>query len=64
MQFYSVGLRADLDGDKDVDVFDLSIFADNWLWAGEIIEGDVNGDGKVNIVDFSIFAEEWLLGID
>ncbi|MHC4751274.1 MAG: glycosyl hydrolase family 18 protein [Planctomycetota bacterium] len=64
LQFYSVGLRADLDGDKDVDVFDLSIFADNWLWAGEIIEGDVNGDGKVNIVDFSIFAEEWLLGID
>jgi hypothetical protein len=64
LQFYSVGLRADLDGDNDVDVFDLRIFADNWLGMGEIIEGDVNGDGKVNIVDFSVFAEEWLLGID
>ena len=64
LQFYSVGLRADLDDDNDVDLFDLRIFADNWLATGENIDGDVDADGKVNIVDLSVLAAEWLLGID
>ena len=64
LQFYSVGLRADLDDDNDVDMFDLRIFADNWLGAGQYLKADVNRDGEVNIVDLSVFDEEWLLGID
>ena len=64
LQFYSVGLRADMDDDNDVDIFDLRMFADNWLGAGHYLKADANRDGEVNIIDLGIFDEEWLLGIE
>ena len=64
LQFYTVALRADLDDDNDVDVFDLRILADDWLATGESILADFNADGVVDIEDLSILASEWLIGID
>lgn len=64
LQFYSVGLRADLDDDSDVDMFDLQILVDDWLGHGESIGADFNDDGEVDIVDLSILAAEWLIGVD
>ncbi len=64
LQFYSVGLRADLDDDNDVDLFDLHILADDWLRQDESIRADFNADGEVDIVDLSIMAAEWLIGVD
>lgn len=64
LQFYRVALRADLDDDDDVDVFDLGILADDWLGAGEGLGGDANRDGEVDMADLGIFDEEWLLGVE
>ncbi len=64
LQFYSVGLTADLDDDNDVDMFDLQILAGDWLGHGESIRADFNADGEVDIVDLSILAAEWQIGIE
>ena len=64
LMFFCVGLRADLDDDNDVDVFDLQIMADNWLREGQSIRADFNADGEVDIVDLNIMAAEWLIGVE
>ncbi len=63
LQFYSVGLRGDLDRDADVDPDDLWILSDNWLGDPDTVV-DINGDGRVGIVELSILAGEWLMGAD
>jgi hypothetical protein len=54
----------DIDGDGYVDLFDLSIIADNWLGPGVGIEGgDINGngigDGTVNLRDLAELGLAW-----
>ena len=52
----------DIDGDCKVDLDDLMIMAQQWLWADCIGEecADINGAGGVNLADFAIISEHWL----
>ena len=58
-------LRADFDGDSNVDVQDLAVFTDSWLK----VPGDTGYDSRANLYadpsgivdfyDFAIFANQW-----
>jgi hypothetical protein len=56
--------QADLDGDCRVDIYDLQIFAQQWL---EIVEcsgpgcADFDDTSRVDAADFAIFADNWLV---
>src|SRR5207249_1276636 len=52
-------LPGDFDSNGKVDVFDFSIFANNFGKTGTAIPGDLNCDGKVDVFDFSIFANNF-----
>lgn len=51
---------SDISGDGFVDVYDLYIFAYDWLDSGEGLVADVDGDCDVNLNDFSFLAEDWM----
>jgi len=58
-------LPADFDGDSDVDLVDLAVFADSWLKvpadAGYDSRANLYADpsGIVDLYDFAVFANEW-----
>ncbi len=45
--------RFDLNGDKDIDVYDLDTLLDNW-GTPKNLKTDINRDDKVDIIDFNI----------
>ncbi|OGY22166.1 MAG: hypothetical protein A2113_03480 [Candidatus Woykebacteria bacterium GWA1_44_8] len=47
----------DLNGDDQVDIFDLSILLSSWGASGGV--ADINNDGTVNIFDLSILLSNW-----
>ena len=47
----------DLNGDNNVDIFDLSILLSNWGASGGV--ADINTDGEVDIFDLSILLTNW-----
>jgi hypothetical protein len=52
---------ADLSADRAIDVFDLALLMERWLWAGNpgsILE-DIVEDGAVNLQDFAVIADNW-----
>jgi len=51
-------LAGDLNGDNQINIFDLAIIGSNYGSSGPAgaLPGDVNGDGKVNIQDLAIAA--------
>jgi len=49
----------DIDGDGDVDTADLSLFAAQWLDAGEELQADLTRDEKVDLRDYSALAANW-----
>lgn len=52
--------NADINGDGQVNITDLSILASNYGKVGmSFAQGDINGDGSVNIVDLSVLASSW-----
>ena len=55
---------SDLDGNSVVNMLDLGIFVENWLWKESIGQtdnvADLNCDEKVNFKDYAILAEKWL----
>jgi hypothetical protein len=53
----ATGGVGDLNGDGQVDVFDLSIMLSAWGQAGNA--ADLNGDGTVNIFDLSVLLSHW-----
>ena len=57
-------LSADLNNDLVVDVRDLTIFAESWLFdanqACDVWFVDLNNDGEIDFKDIQIFAEDWL----
>ncbi|MHC5084636.1 MAG: carbohydrate-binding domain-containing protein [Planctomycetota bacterium] len=48
----------DLDGDCEVGISDLQIFALGWLTSDVV--ADIDGSGTADVLDFSIIAENWL----
>jgi hypothetical protein len=54
------GIPGDLDGDGDVDVFDLLILLGQWGPCGaEECTGDLNGSGAVDVFDLLILLGNW-----
>jgi sugar lactone lactonase YvrE len=47
----------DLNGDNQVDIYDLSILLSNWGVSGGVV--DINSDGEVDIFDLSILLSNW-----
>lgn len=53
-------LSTDFNSDGVVNVFDLSILANNWNRTSATNDmGDANGDGQVNVFDLSVLASQW-----
>jgi hypothetical protein len=58
-------LSADFDGDSDVDLLDLDVFANSWLKvpgnAGYDSRANLYADssGIVDSLDFAVFASQW-----
>jgi hypothetical protein len=50
----------DVNKSGSVDLFDLEILAEYWLWDIRKADSDLNADGKVNMSDFNLFSPEWL----
>jgi alpha-tubulin suppressor-like RCC1 family protein len=51
--------------DSDVDIYDLALFADDWLWTSHWgNKYDLNNDNIINFTDESILASSWLLSSD
>jgi parallel beta-helix repeat protein len=48
-----------LDGDTDVDIDDLTVFAEGWLWNVWRSEADYNYDNIVDFRDFALFSQVW-----
>jgi hypothetical protein len=49
----------DFNKNGSVDLLDLEILAEYWLWDIRKADSDLNADGKVNMSDFNLFAPEW-----
>jgi hypothetical protein len=50
---------ADLNGDGQVSILDLSILLGNWGKSGTGLKGDINSDNSVTISDLSILLSSW-----
>jgi cyclophilin family peptidyl-prolyl cis-trans isomerase len=50
--------QRDLNYDGFVDVDDLTIFVNNWLWG--TIPADIDIDGNVDFIDYAHFASHWM----
>lgn len=56
----------DMDGNGNVDIADLALFADYWSQTdcGRCGGADFTGDGNVDIDDLTLFVEIWLSGLE
>jgi hypothetical protein len=56
----------DMDGNGNVDIADLALFADYWSQTdcGLCGGADFTGDGNVDIDDLTLFIEIWLSGLE
>jgi len=57
--------EGDMDGDRDVDIYDLQLFVEQWLDPAGCVGypencADFVGDDGVNNADFAVFAADWL----
>jgi hypothetical protein len=56
-------LQGDINKDTHVDLSDVVLLIEQWLWTGEPgnIPEDISIDGDVDMRDFTIIAENWLI---
>ena len=59
-------IAGDFTGEGIVDVYDLTLIAEDWLSTNSLydIAPAPDGDGIVNLADFAVLAESWLTQID
>jgi len=59
-------LLEDLDDDRDVDLIDFDLFAEQWdqTGCGDCGGADLTGDASVGLDDLREFARSWLAGVD
>jgi hypothetical protein len=60
MSLSTVGNKADLNNDGDVNGDDLALFVDMWLVEDVLLSEDINRNGFVNLSDWAEFAGQWL----
>lgn len=60
MSMSNVGLRSDLDLNKNVDFRDILTFVDYWAKEGVLIRCDLDHNGRVNLADYAIIAADWM----
>ena len=55
--------QGDINNDTHVDLSDVVLLIERWLWTGEPgeIPEDISMDGDVDLRDFAIIAENWLI---
>jgi hypothetical protein len=58
-QNYIAGNIYDLNRDCSIDLGDLGVMAQNWLFTGSGIAGDFDGDEDVDFIDFAVFGIIW-----
>ena len=65
MSSSSTGNIANLDNDAgdNVNLFDLALLVDKWLYEEVLLSADLDRDGFVDFEDFDIFAKNWLQGL-
>ena len=65
MSASTVGNIANLDNDPadEVDLHDLALFADKWLYKTPPLAEDLDRNGIVNFGDFAVFADHWFEGM-
>ena len=65
MSSSGIGNIANLNNDigDNVNLFDLALLVDKWLYEEVLLSADLDRDGFVDFDDFDIFAENWLAGI-
>ncbi|MCD6505518.1 tandem-95 repeat protein [Candidatus Poribacteria bacterium] len=51
-------VNADLNGDGEVNVFDVVVLAKHFGEKGENLDYDLNGDGEINVLDLVILAKQ------
>lgn len=66
VQILGYRLDADLDGDCQVGIADLTLLADQWLSTGPVAIGphyspDIVADNEINLPDFAAIADQWLV---
>jgi hypothetical protein len=56
-------LQGDINKDTHVDLSDVVLLVEQWLWSGDPgeIPEDISIDGDVDLRDFAIIAENWLI---
>ncbi len=60
IQNSKAAVNADINGDGNVGIADLTVLAANYGLSGKnFSQGDITGDGLVNIYDFSVLAAQW-----
>jgi len=56
---YYITITGDMNDDRKVDHYDVSLFADYWLDQSVVGWPDFNNDKKVNFMDFALLASNW-----
>jgi hypothetical protein len=56
-------VAGDMDKDRDVDIDDLVLFANDWLDPNSANAANFDGQGRVDFKDFAILAVNWIKGI-
>jgi hypothetical protein len=56
---YYITITGDMNDDRKVDLYDVSLFADYWLDQSVVGWPDFNNDKKVNFEDFALLAVNW-----
>jgi hypothetical protein len=61
LSYYYITLTGDLDDDHNIDMFDLKLFSESWLFDSLVGWPDFNNDNIVDLADLALLAQNWRL---